>query len=299
MKAYRSRERNPATGRYLITFNPVKNLIEGSSLSVPCGRCTGCKLERSRQWALRIKHEAQLHPQNCFITLTFSKEHLPADYSVDVRHLQLFFKKLRKSLGTKKIRFYACGEYGEENLRPHYHAVVFNHDFAEKVHYDTNKRGDKIYTSTHLSKVWPYGLATLGDVTFESAAYVARYCTKKITGEPALDHYTRVHPDSRTVHIVRPEFAVMSRRPGIGAPWIERFRSDVYPSDFIVERGMKMNPPRFYDQQLTEEELTQIKRRRKATGLLHRADTTPERLRVRETVKLAKLKALKRSLKGH
>lgn len=242
-------------------------------------------------------HEADLYNENCFITLTFSKEHLPADYSISVRDWQLFMKKLRFHY-SNKIRFYMCGEYGDLNLRPHYHAILFNHDFAEKVLYKED-RGNKLYTSIHLSKIWPYGLATLGDVTFESAAYVARYVMKKITGEPSVAHYTRVHPDTKKIVQVKPEFTLMSRRPGIAAPWLERFKSDVYPSDFIIARNMKMAPPRYYDKSLTEEELEKLKRRRKKDGLRNKVHQTPERRRVRSVVRDSRIKYLQRNLKDH
>lgn len=276
-------------------------------MQLPCGRCSGCRLERSRQWAIRCTHEASLYDKNCFITLTYGREHLPADYSVHVRPLQLFFKRLRKSLGSHKIRFFACGEYGDENLRPHFHALIFNYDFNDKVLH-TIVRENKIYTSQHLATLWPYGFSTLGDITFESAAYVARYNMKKVNGDQAVAHYTRQNPDTGQFHVVEPEFIVMSRRPGIGARWLEKFKSDVYPDDFVLLRGMKMLPPRFYDQQLTEEERDEVKRRRSTGGLTHgskahvvrraktAANNTPARRAVREQVALARTKTLTRKL---
>lgn len=309
LKAYRSRDFNPETGRYGMTFNSTKALIEGSSIQLPCGRCSGCRLERSRQWAIRCLHESQLYSDNCFINLTYDREHLPADYSVQVRPLQLFFKKLRKKLGSHKIRFFACGEYGDINLRPHFHALIFNYTFNDRVVHSISERGDKLYTSKNLSTLWPYGFSTLGDITFESAAYVARYNMKKINGPQAVEHYTRQHPDTKTFHVVNPEFIVMSRRPGIGFAWLQKFKSDVYPDDFVLARGMKMLPPRFYDQQLSEEELQQVKRRRSTGGgaiyepkaLVEKgrkraANNTPARRAVREQVALARTKTLTRKL---
>lgn len=295
LKGFRSVEKG-STGKPLITFNPLKAINSHLPLTIPCGRCTGCRLERSRQWALRCTHEAQLYDDNAFITLTFSDEHLPEDYSVHVRTWQLFMKRLRKSVGTKKIRSFACGEYGDENLRPHYHAILFNHDFSDKLFYKKTPQKLNLFTSQLLSTLWPYGHSTIGDVTFESAAYVARYVMKKFTGPDAAAHYTRVHPLTGKTVTVQPEFVTQSRRPGLGAPWLERFKSDVYPSDYVVERGMKMNPPRFYDLKLTEEELTQLKRRRKARGVQHKWNGTKERLRVRAVVRDARIKSLQRKL---
>lgn len=245
---------------------------------------------------MRCVHESQLHKDNCFINLTFDNEHLPANYSVNVRDWQLFMKKLRKKYSNKKIRSFACGEYGDTNLRPHYHAIIFGHDFNDKVPFKKNKNGDQLFTSPTLTEIWGQGHCTLGSVTFESAAYVARYVMKKFTGKQADDHYTRRHPITGIFHRVQPEFVTQSRRPGLGAPWLERFKTDAYPSDFVIVRGQKMRPPKFYDQKLSEEELEQIKRRRKATGRQHRSDNTPERLKTREIVQNARVKMLKREL---
>lgn len=244
---------------------------------------------------MRCLHEAQMHPQNCFITLTYSDEHLPADYSVHKSVWQLFMKRLRKACGPS-IRFYSCGEYGPENLRPHYHAILFNYDFADKVFHSKTPRGDNLYHSPNLEKIWGLGFVTLGDVTYQSAGYVAQYVMKKIAGENASRHYLRTHPVSGLVVQVDPEFALQSRRPGIASTWFDKFKNDVFPSDFLVADGQQRRVPAYYTKKLQEEELEQIKRRRKKNSLPRRADNTRERLRVREEVKLSKLKMLKRPL---
>jgi len=299
LKGYRSTQKGES-GKPLITFNPLKAMNSTNPLTIPCGRCTGCRLERSRQWGLRCTHEAQLYDENSFITLTYSDEHLPKDYSVHVREWQLFMKRLRKSLDNKKIRSFASGEYTEETLRPHYHAILFNHDFSDKIFFKKTPQKNILYTSPTLSQLWPFGFSTIGAVTFESAAYVARYVMKKYTNndpDKVVQHYTRIHPLTREAVIVQPEFVTQSRRPGLGAPWLERFKSDVYPSDYVVHDGAKMNPPRFYDKILTEEELTELKRRRKAKGVPNKWNGTTERLKVRATVRDARIKSLQRTLK--
>lgn len=246
-------------------------------------------------------HEAQCYEKNCFLTLTYSKEKLPSDYSLHKRHWQLFAKKLRKSL-PHKIRFYMCGEYGDQLQRPHYHAIIFNHDFDDKVLFKV-ERGNKLFTSSTLTNLWEHGHASIGDVTFESAAYVARYCTKKFSHsldpDKVIEHYTRRHPDTGAINVVEPEFALMSRRPGIGATWLNKYKTDVYPSDQVVSRGRVMSPPRFYDQSLTEEELERLKRRRKKDGLRQKPHQTSERLRARAAVRDQKITVLKRNLKDH
>lgn len=256
------------------------------SRTLPCGQCIGCKLERSRQWAIRISHEASLYQQNCFITLTYAPEHLPPDGSLDVRHFQLFMKRLRKKYG-KNIRFFHCGEYGEQLGRPHYHACLLNFDFPDKCLRNTTPRGDHVYSSNSLSSLWPYGRSEVGTVTFESAAYVARYVTKKITGPLAATHYSGK----------RPEYTTMSRKPGIGTPWLDRFKTDIYPHDFVIVRGKKVPLPRYYNKQFENEypalyEVTKTKRCAKRFGSdwLSKEwleENTDDRLRVKETVQLS------------
>lgn len=294
LKAYRSQERNPETGRYGITFNPHKALIEGSTFQVPCGQCDGCKIDRSQMWAVRCAHEAQMHRNNCFITLTYNNESVPHDYSVKLDHFQRFMKRLRKR-ARGKVRFFACGEYGDDNLRPHYHSLLFNFDFSDKK-FLKFRNGYPLYKSETLSQLWPLGFHEIGLVTFKSAAYCARYTMKKFGGDAADEYYTRVSPIDGNVYRVATEFLVMSRRPGIGATWFEKFASDAFPSDFVVVDGKKYTPPRFYLNRLHELEQQKVQRARKRRALTHREDQTKERLAVREKVHREKINRLKRSL---
>lgn len=166
--------------------------------------------------------------------------------------------------------------------------------------------GSMVYTSATLSRLWPAGFSTVGAVTFESAAYVARYVMKKITGKAAADHYETVEPTTGEVLRRLPEYTTMSKKcggpgkpGGIGAAWYSTFKSDVYPSDFIVSRGEKMKPPKYYDRlHELEDELGHqaIKDRREVEALLRQGDSTTARLKVRETCKLAQIKNLKRGL---
>ena len=162
--------------------------------------------------------------------------------------------------------------------------------------YYFSKKRSLLYTSQSLQDLWPYGHASVGNVTYQSAAYVARYCMKKVGGEQAADHYLRPHPITGHPHQVRPEFCVMSRRPGIGSSWFNKFASDAFPSDYIIVDGKKHPVPKFYLNKLEEAEQTPIKRRRKKHALTQREHNTPERLAVREKVKTATLKLLKREL---
>lgn len=296
LDGFKSRTVNPS-GKRNIVFNPSQGFRD-QPVKVPCGQCIGCKLERSRQWATRCVHEASLYKQNCFITLTYSPENLPADGSLNVRDYQLFMKRLRKKY-KKQIRFFHCGEYGDKTRRPHYHAILFNHDFSDKKLYKTQNENN-LYTSKTLDELWTLGIATIGDVTFESAAYVARYCTKKVTGKKALEHYTDI--DYSTGEILnerRPEYTTMSRRPGIGKGWSEKFMDDVFPDDFVVLRGKKLRPPNYYLGQLEKvdpETHARIKAKRRRAGKINEQENSWMRLRVREEIQNYKYKKLVRTL---
>jgi len=280
-----------------IVFNRNGGFVD-LPLKVSCGQCSGCRLERSRQWAVRCVHESKMHKQNCFLTLTYDDEHLPATRSLDVKDWQNFAKKLRRQVGP--FRFFHCGEYGDENGRPHYHAAVFGLDFHEdRKLYKTTKTGDRLYTSARLQKVWPQGFHTIGALTFESAAYVARYVMKKINGDRAEAHYARVDPNTGECWSLKPEYTTMSRRPGIGTTWITKFSADVYPSDEVIIGGKTARPPKFYDSHLERENpelLREIKIRRAKKAAKHRFDQTPDRLAVREAVSTARFREHHREL---
>lgn len=297
LKGYRSQTVNDS-GKRSIVFSQSEG-YKDLPVTLPCGQCMFCRLERSRKWAVRISHEAQMHEQNCFITLTYASEHFPQDGSLQVKHFQDFMKRLRKEVHPKKIRFFHCGEYGEKLGRPHYHAIIFGHDFSDKVPLKKTPVGHMLYESKTLSKLWPKGLSSIGDVTFESAAYVARYIVKKVTGEAADLHYDVV--DKRTGEIVierKPEYVTMSRRPGIGVTWFEKYSQDVFPHDYVVIRGVKQRVPKFYDQLLEREDAlayAKVSAARKV-GQEHAIEENSwERLRVKEDLHILRSRQLKRN----
>jgi hypothetical protein len=274
----------------------------GEALDLPCGQCVGCRLERSRQWAVRCVHEASLYDENSFLTLTYDDEHLPSDGSLHLRDFQLFMKRLRRSIAPKRVRFYHCGEYGESLGRPHYHALLFGHGFSDGKFF-SERGGNVVRTSAALSELWPFGFSVVGDVTFESAAYVARYVMKKVTGDRAAEHYSGR----------KAEYTTMSRRPGIGKAWFDRFKDDVYPLDRLVVRGRDCRPPRFYDSlysKLDRSSFELIKLEREKSGrrfvedvlsdgsVIRVSDNDGRRLLVREEVKKAELLQLIRPLEG-
>lgn len=287
-----------ASGKRKMVFK-IDQAYTDLLLAIPCGRCVGCRLDRSKQWAVRCVHEAQLYDNNSFITLTYNDEHLPEDGSLEVRVFQLFMKRLRKRFGSK-IRFYACGEYGDKYGRPHYHACLFNHDFQDKKVWKPGKDpSQNLYRSAELEKLWPYGYSSIGEVTFQSAAYVARYIMKKLTGPKGGSHYTFINEVTGVVTSRLPEFTVMSRRPGIGKNWLEKYATDVYPDDFVIMRdGKKHRTPRYYDTEYEKEfpsDIRKIKLKRKQKSIAHGKDNTSSRLQVREFIQLKKLDQLERN----
>lgn len=283
-----------------VTFN--KPFVYAKGFNLPCGQCIGCRLSYSRQWAIRCIHEAQMHDHNCFITLTFSPEALAKrnnPQSLDVGEFQRFMKRLRKKYG-KGVRFFHCGEYGEENKRPHYHALLFGVDFSDRQLF-SQRNGVKLYVSDNLSKLWPHGFSTIGDVTFESAAYCARYVMKKVRGEGSPEHYMFTDMTTGEINLVKPEYATMSRKPGIGKTWFDKYKEDVFPNDYCVVRGHEVRPPRYYDtilQQEYPEEYEAIKEKRKkdAPEVYENYDERMDRLWVSQIVKEEALKLLIRDL---
>lgn len=262
-------------------------------LVLPCGQCIGCRLERSRQWAVRCMHEASLHEANCFVTLTYAEAPVGL---VKQDHVK-FMKRLRRKVG-KRISFFLCGEYGETFARPHFHALIFGWWPKDAVPWKKSGDGSQLYTSVELEKIWGKGFCSVGAVTFESAAYVSRYVTKKVTGDQAKAHYVHVDEDGVMCE-VEPEYAVMSRRPAIGKGWVERFgESDVFRRDRVVSRGREAPVPRYYDKVLKGlDEARALKVKRKRMGAPRNVeDSTPARLAVREKVERARLTLKKGSL---
>lgn len=205
-----------------------------ASRPLACGQCIGCRLERSRQWAVRCMHESQLHDFNVFVTLTYSDEHLPEHCSLHYPDFQFFMRKLR--LTGRRVRFFMGGEYGEETGRPHYHAILFGCHFPDMFYWRKSETGFSVYRSAELESLWTLGNSEIGTVTFESAAYCAKYCVKKMTGALAAGYGLRV-----------PEFGRMSLKPGIGSVWFDRFgKSDVLADGKVVVNGVKCGAPKYY-----------------------------------------------------
>lgn len=270
MYAYIDPFEKTANGKNKIHFMKAVSGCKPESLfgyeviTLPCGQCIQCRLARSRRWAVRLMHELKSHEKSAYITLTYNDENLPSDHSVHVRDFQLFMKVLRRHHPECQIRFFHCGEYGEQSFRPHYHAIIFGYDFPDRVFKRFNFRlkdvnGDPIqyYTSAELEKLWGRGNVLIGDVTFESCAYVARYIMKKVTGKAVSEEgykvpvvrldesgeYVRCYSDTDTdwlgnpvplERVVEPPYVTMSRKPGIGYEFYMKYFRDMYPRIFAL-----------------------------------------------------------------
>ena len=187
MACYRPIDVFQVPGETRVFFGrPFLNQLVTREFQIPCGRCVGCRLRRSAEWATRVLHEASLYQVNSFITLTYNNEHLPSDGSLRYPDFQRFIKRLRERLrrdGLADIRFYMAGEYGSKRGRPHYHACIFGYDFPDRVEWMRTPVGSLLYRSAFLESLWPYGYSSVGELTFESAAYTARYIMKKQFGD--------------------------------------------------------------------------------------------------------------------
>lgn len=299
--AYQHKTRsNPKTGKSLIRFNLPNDPCswhEWNEILVPCYWCNGCRLQRANGWAARCMHEAQMHYENSFITVTFSPENMPADNSLSIRTHQLFTKSLREKVAREygqEFRFYMCGEYGSQFGRPHYHYLIFGFEFPDKYKFFT-KRGVTLYRSPLLESVWKYGYSTVGELTMQSAGYVSRYIMDKATGDLAHQRYW-----DPVLQVYRlPEFNLMSRNPGIARDWFLKYKSDVFPHDRVIIEGRKYKPPKFYDRLFEAQypdQFAAIKEKRKESALLMAADNTPERLYDKSVVLQARLSSFPRQL---
>lgn len=226
-------------------------------IEIPCGQCIGCRLDHAREWASRCMVEASKFESNYFLTLTYDDQHIHTsfygdrqngeavpDFTLYKKDLQDFWKRLRSSSG-QKIRYFACGEYGDSTFRPHYHAIVFNLQLDDLQRFGGSSEFPT-FTSEYLSKVWKLGHVLVAEVSFDTCSYVARYVTKKATGKLGefYDYYN-----------LEPEFVVMSRCPGIGRDFYDK---SLFDSDFITfasaRKGLRFKPSRYYKKLLEFED---------------------------------------------
>lgn len=291
-----------------ITFAHNKSF--GIPVQVPCRRCIGCRLEKAREWALRCWHESSyLEEQglkSTFITLTYAPQHLPADCGLHHEHFQKFIRKLRKKTG-QKIRYLMSGEYGqptEKNnfiARPHFHAILFGYRPTDMklVKYNPDT-GQKDFISPFIATVWSRGSHELGYVTFKNAGYVARYVLKKAKEDHDRDlmipdPYGVINDENKR----RPPYLKASLKPGIGADWFQKYKSDLYPHDHaVLPNGRQAPVPTYYRTLLERDDpaLAELLRKRRVEKARNNPDNTPDRLAVRHEIRRKKAAKLVRSL---
>lgn len=289
-------------------------------VEIPCGKCIGCRLNYSRQWATRCMLEAREHNNNQFVTLTYNDCEITTNEGLDIEtgevkqvgtlvpeHLTKFMKDLRRyyeyHYQHTGIRFYACGEYGATTKRLHYHLIIFNLPIYDKKYLFTNNNKDKIYTSEMLEKIWGRGIVSVGDVTWNSAAYVARYIMKKIKGPNAEEFYK--------AHGIVPEFVRMSRKEGIGKNYYDQNKDKIYKNDEIILTNIKglaeiVKPCKYYDKlyDLDNPEamkaIKEYRQKRAKESMQQQLSNTSlnkeDYLATKERVKENSLKRLKRTL---
>lgn len=283
-----------------ISFNIPPGSTDFRAFRVPCGTCIGCRLEYSRQWSVRIMHEASLHDANSFLTLTYDDDHVPHDFSLDHNHIVQFMDRLRadrRYRGLDPVRYYMCGEYGDRTSRPHYHMCMFGEDFsADRKMYSINN-GNHLYTSDYLDDKWRLGACQIGSLTVQSASYVARYVVDK---QRAQDSYEIVDPESGELFTRRLPYCRMSLRPAVGRRWIEQYSAEVYDNEndsCYADGRMHVRPPRYYDRVVSEQlgkNIDGLKQKRVDRAVTMSDNNTSDRLAVREQVKLAQIRTLRR-----
>jgi len=223
-----------------LSWSPKNYSKEFATFPLPCGKCIACRLEYARQWAVRCIHEAQMHEKNSFITLTYSDEHLKSPKLI-YSDFQNFMKRLRKTQNAP-VGVFVTGEYGDKTKRPHWHAIIFNWYPADAIPFRITDRGDRVYTSETLSRLWPYGFAELASVTFESAGYCARYAAKKLVhGRDDTNEFT---PISRK-----------SCKHAIGKKFLEKYWKNIFDHGAVfIQKSdgeiVETSIPRYYEKWL-------------------------------------------------
>lgn len=289
---------------------------------IPCGVCIGCRLDYSREWANRITLEAKKYKPNesWFLTLTYNDESIPfkqiknkkteeikQGVTLNKKDVQDFFKRLRRHYEYhykhKGIRFYIAGEYGETTNRPHYHACIFNMPiFTENKKYKINELGQTLWTNEEIEKIWGKGFIAIGRISWDTAAYTARYMLKKQKGPDAKWYYESQAKE--------PEFTLMSRKPGIARDYYEENKEKIYKNDEIIipkgDKSLKIKPPKYYDKLYDieyHEEMEEIKLNRKINAekaketKLKRTTKTEQEIRIiQERQKIESIKKCKREL---
>lgn len=210
---------------------------------VPCGKCFACKTNRRTEWTIRLKEELTDNNYKCtFTTLTYEDNNLHQDdmgAHLDKKDLQNFFKRLRKALSPRKIRYYAVGEYGTNTYRPHYHVLIYG---------ITKCDIDIIQNAWSLNNE-PIGLVHCINANERTIGYITKYHVNK----------------GKTPIGLSPEFATMSRKPAIGAGYLSRmgnWHSETIDRNYHSQYSLKSALPRYYkDRIFTKSQKREIERK--------------------------------------
>lgn len=232
---------SPSKGTLIDGLVKFGDYQDGSPIYLPCGKCTGCRTDLTKDWAVRCSHEAQMHTQNCVLTLTFNESNLDANKSLNKADIRNFLKRLRKKI-KQKISYLYCGEYGDKFERPHYHVIIFGYNLPDRILLKKSDSGDEMYTSQILDSTWGVGHATIGTMSMASAFYVASYITKFVpTSERDSIYGERI-----------PEFGHASKKPALGLNWLHKYNSDIFANDKVVIDNQNYRIPRYYLKKLQE-----------------------------------------------
>lgn len=294
MEAFR-----PASGEGRLVFDRRKALPFSEPVMLPCGGCIQCRAAKARDWTVRAWMESQLEPVGCSVTLTYAPEFLPKGATLVPHDVRLFMRRVWREFPGVDVRFLVNGEYGDQGLRPHYHLLIWGVDFVEdRKPWDRAPSGEVLYLSPRLDALWGKGIAAIGTLTVQSAGYAARYCMKKITGPMAEREYQRFTPDG-VPFWVHPVFARMSRKPGLGGAWVDRYWESDAKSEFVVMDGQRVPMPDYCVKRRFKDHPEVIEARREvALKFLaeHSEDYSPARLAVREEVMRLRMARLERAL---
>lgn len=232
----------------------VKHNPPIGSFYTPCGQCGECRLSRARTWATRCVHEATYWKHSCFITLTYKDT--PPDNSLCPDDTRNFIRRFRDEF-KKPFKYFLVGEYGEKGDRPHYHALIFGHDFGLANHHKPeDKKEEKLTSDLHLlhntealscpelNSIWGLGHTSVGHLTFDSAAYCAQYSMKKITGSKAAAHYGKKIP----------EFMRTSQN-AIGKQYALQFSQEIIDNNSVISNGITQSIPQYYLKQYEKNQL--------------------------------------------
>lgn len=202
-------------------------------LLLPCGKCLGCKFDKAKDWATRVYCESLYHEKSCFLTLTYDDYHLPKNQDINKENVLDFIKKLRNR--GEAVRYFGCGERGESTSRIHAHLILFGYSPSDLEFYSRGSNGDALYLSATLSQLWDKGHVIVGEVSYKSAGYVARYTTKKIGDDDS--------------------FLICSNRPGIGYRYCMDHGKEIIETGYVYGDfgdSYKASIPRYFEKLLMD-----------------------------------------------